>query len=74
MSLAEVPELARRLETLDDEALIVVDEGGRPVAAVVPYGPDETQHERLVQAMMRLSEPAFAAVWSSPEDDVYNDL
>ncbi len=29
---------------------------------------------RLVEATLKLSEDAFAAVWDNPEDDVYNSL
>jgi hypothetical protein len=32
------------------------------------------EHRQLVEAAGRLSEPALAAVWDNPEDDVYNDL
>jgi len=28
----------------------------------------------LIQAAAKLSEPAFAAIWNNPEDDIYNDL
>ena len=74
VSIADLPELEHLLQDLRDGALVVTDRAGEPVAAVVPYGRDAAERAAFVQAMMRLSEPAFADVWSSPEDDVYDQL
>jgi len=32
------------------------------------------EHDALVKASMALSEPSFAAIWTSHEDDVYDAL
>jgi predicted MPP superfamily phosphohydrolase len=32
------------------------------------------EQRQLVQAAMKASEPAFAAVWSNPDDSVYDTL
>ena len=37
-------------------------------------GLHEREHNALVKASMALSEPSFAAIWSNPEDDVYDAL
>lgn len=71
INVEDIPGLKRLLAQLDDEDVLVLQDAGRPVAAVVPYDAEERS---LTQAMMRLSEPAFAAVWSAPEDEVYDDL
>jgi hypothetical protein len=32
------------------------------------------RHNALVKASMAMSEPSFEAIWSNPEDDVYDAL
>lgn len=32
------------------------------------------EHSALVNAAVALSEPSFEAIWSNPEDDVYDAL
>ena len=59
--------LSEKIHTLTSAQLVEVE---RFIEALQAWDNDR----ELARAWTRASEPAFAAVWSNPEDDIYNDL
>jgi hypothetical protein len=57
--------LAEKLDALSPEQISTVDE-------FVEFLRARGQDRALTQAATAVSEPAFAAVWNNPEDDVYD--
>ena len=59
--------LAEKLDALSPEQISAVDE-------FVEFLRVRGQDRALTQAAIAASEPAFAAVWNNPEDDVYDAI
>jgi hypothetical protein len=57
--------LAEKLDALSPEQISTVEE-------FVEFLRARRQDRALTQAAAAASEPAFAAVWNNPEDDVYD--
>jgi len=62
-----VEALSQKLETLSSEQIHEVD-------AFVDSLRYHAEDRAFVRAASAMSEPAFAAVWDNPEDDVYDAL
>jgi hypothetical protein len=61
------PALIEKLNTLPIDRLHEVED-------FVDFLRSRDQHRALFRAASAASEPAFAAVWNNPEDDVYDAL
>jgi hypothetical protein len=59
--------LSEKLQALSSAQLAEVE---RFVESLLAWERDR----EVTRMLVRASEPAFAAVWSGPEDDVYDDL
>ncbi|CAA6605930.1 conserved hypothetical protein [Rhodospirillaceae bacterium LM-1] len=59
--------LIEKLEALPAERLAEVED-------FVDFIREREQDRRLTRAAQQASAPSFAAVWSNPEDDVYNSV
>ncbi len=59
--------LIEKLNQLPPELIAEVDD-------FVDFLRSRNEQRQLVQAAMKASEPAFAAVWSNPDDSIYDTL
>jgi hypothetical protein len=59
--------LIEKLNQLPPELIAEVDD-------FVDFLHSRNEQRQLVQAAMKASEPAFAAVWSNPDDSIYDAL
>ena len=59
--------LIEKLNQLPPELIAEVDD-------FVDFLRSRNEQRQLVQAAMKATEPAFAAVWSNPDDSIYDTL
>jgi len=65
---------ARRSEALFDKIKTLTQERLAEVEDFVDFIRQRDQDRALTRAASAASEPAFAQVWSNPEDDAYDVL
>lgn len=59
--------IAERMQSLNEEQLAEVED-------FVDFLRFRAQEREILRAATSVSEPAFTAIWSNPEDDVYDAL
>ena len=65
--MANTKTLLQKVEALPDERISEIEDFVEFIAA-------REQERSITRAAAAASAPAFAAVWSNPEDDVYDAL
>ena len=65
--MANTKALLKKIEALPDERISEIEDFVEFIAA-------REQERSITRAAAAVSAPAFAAVWSNPEDDVYDAL